>query len=62
MLHRAVRREADRHGVRVTGSEVIGLVPRRALREAEIHGLTIDAFDPSHILETRLAAAGLGDL
>ncbi len=60
--YRAVRREADRRGVRVTGSEVIGLVPRRALREAEVHGLTIDAFDPSHILETRLAAAGLGDL
>ncbi len=58
----AVRREADHRGVRVTGSELIGLVPRRALLEAEAHGVTIDAFDPSHILETRLAEAGLGDL
>jgi len=58
----AVRREADRRGVRVTGSELIGLAPLRALREAEAHGITIDAFDPSKILETRLAQAGLGDL
>lgn len=58
----AVRREAERRGVRVAGSELIGLVPRQAVRQAETHGLTLDSFDPSKILETRLAQAGFGDL
>lgn len=58
----AVRREAARLGVQVSGSELVGLVPREAVRQAEAHGLQLDSFDPSKILETRLAQAGLGDL
>lgn len=58
----AVRRAADRHGVRVTGSELIGLVPRQAVVQARAAGVVIDSFLPSKILETKLAQAGLGDL
>jgi len=56
----AVRREAERHGVRVAGSELIGLVPRQAVAQARTAGIQIDSFDPSKILETRLEQAGLG--
>lgn len=56
----AVRREAGRRGVQVAGSELIGLVPRQALLQAEAHGLRIDSFDPSKVLETRLEQAGWG--
>jgi glutamate formiminotransferase/glutamate formiminotransferase/formiminotetrahydrofolate cyclodeaminase len=55
-----VRREAGRRGVRVAGSELIGLVPRQAVAQAEAAGITIDSFDPAKILETRLEQAGLG--
>jgi glutamate formiminotransferase/glutamate formiminotransferase/formiminotetrahydrofolate cyclodeaminase len=58
----AVRREAERRGAGVTGSELIGLVPRQAATQARTAGIRIDSFDPSKILETRLKEAGLGDL
>ena len=58
----AVRQEAERRGVSVTGSELIGLVPREAALQAEAQGNRIISFDPSKILETRLEQAGLGDL
>ncbi|HYM36837.1 MAG TPA: glutamate formimidoyltransferase [Nitrospiraceae bacterium] len=56
----AVRREAERRGVQVTGSELIGLVPRQAVTQARAAGIRIDSFDPSKILETRLEQAGFG--
>jgi glutamate formiminotransferase len=55
----AVRREASRLGVEVASSEVIGLVPRRALEEAAGELLRIEHFSPAMVLENRLAAAGL---
>ncbi|MBI5777155.1 MAG: glutamate formimidoyltransferase [Nitrospirae bacterium] len=58
----AVRREAEQRGVQVAGSELIGLVPRQAMLQAEAHGLRIDSFDLSNVLETRLEQAGFGDL
>ncbi len=58
----AVRREAERHGVQVAGSELIGLVPRQAVEQARTAGIQIDSFDPSNILETRLERAACGDL
>ena len=57
----AVRREAGQRGVQVVGSELIGLVPRQAVLQAEAHELRIDSFDPSKVLETRLEQAGLGE-
>ena len=54
----AVRREAGRYGVRVAGSELIGLVPRRTVEQARAAGVRIDSLDPSKVLETRLEQAG----
>jgi glutamate formiminotransferase len=56
----AVRREAERRGVQVAGSELIGLVPRQAVVQAEAAGVRIDSFGPAKILETRLEQAGFG--
>lgn len=52
-----VSREAARYGVAVASSEVIGLVPQKALDEAAAPLLNIENFNPSMILENRLAAA-----
>jgi glutamate formiminotransferase len=54
-----VQREADRLGVEVRSSELIGLVPRRALEDAAGALLRIQHFSPAMVLENRLAAAGL---
>lgn len=51
----AVRNEAERRGVQVAGSELIGLVPQRALVAAAEFFLGLERFDPTRVLETRLA-------
>jgi glutamate formiminotransferase/glutamate formiminotransferase/formiminotetrahydrofolate cyclodeaminase len=59
-LHRAfqaVTDEAEKRGIEVAGSELIGLTPQAALDQAAAALLRIEGFDPSQILETRLAAA-----
>ena len=52
----AVRREAAVRGVDVVGSEIIGLVPKRALENAAAEFLTLENWEPGLILENRLAA------
>jgi glutamate formiminotransferase / formiminotetrahydrofolate cyclodeaminase len=52
-----IKSEAARLGIAVASSEIIGLVPRRALEEAAASYLQIQNFDPSLILENRIAAA-----
>lgn len=50
-----VSAQAEQRGVEVVGSEVIGLVPQAAMVQAASQALRIGWFDPSQILETRLA-------
>lgn len=50
----AVCTEASREGVGVAGSELIGLVPRKALEAGDPGSLRIENFNPSMILENRL--------
>ncbi|GAB4482269.1 MAG: hypothetical protein Kow00124_30950 [Anaerolineae bacterium] len=52
-----IRREAARYGATITRSEVIGLVPQRALFDAAQWYLQIDGFKPAQVLEVRLAEA-----
>ena len=52
-----VRREAERYGVAVVGSEIVGLVPQRALNAAADYYLQLEKFSDDQILEHRLAAA-----
>jgi formiminotetrahydrofolate cyclodeaminase len=53
----AVKQEAARQpaGARIVGSEIVGLIPRRALEEAAIHYLQVENFRPDSIVENRLA-------
>jgi len=51
-----VQREAARYGVQPLSSEIVGLVPKRALEDAAAYFLQIENFDSSLILENRLAA------
>ena len=52
-----VRREAERYGVAVTSSEVVGLIPQRALDACADFYLRLERFDAGQVLENRLAAA-----
>lgn len=59
-VHRAfemVRREAERYGVPLLGSELIGLIPQDALIAAAEYYLRMTEFDRSRVLEIRLAEA-----
>ena len=51
-----VRREAARYGVLPLSSEIVGLVPKKALEQAAEWFLQVENFDSSMILENRLAA------
>src|ERR1700704_1242541 len=51
-----VKREAARYGVTPLSSEVIGLIPKKALEQAAEWFLQVENFDSSLILENRLAA------
>lgn len=60
-IHRVfelVRREAERHGVAVLESEIVGLVPAAALTAAARWYLQLDRFSPDQVLEDRLRRAG----
>jgi glutamate formiminotransferase len=50
----AVRAEAEKAGVRVLESEVVGLVPLEALADCAGHFLHLAAFKPAQVLEARL--------
>ena len=51
-----VKREAARYGVLPTSSEIVGLIPKKALEQAAEWFLQVENFDSSLILENRLAA------
>ena len=52
-----IRREANRYGVSVVRSELVGLIPQAALVDAAQWYLQLDQFEPDQILETRLYKA-----
>ena len=59
-MHRVfemVKREAERHGSVVVGSEIIGLIPRKAVDLSAEYYLQLENFSPARVLENRLAAA-----
>lgn len=50
-----VRREAARHGLAVTSTELVGLAPRAAMTDAAGWYLQLENFGPDRIVETYLA-------
>ncbi len=51
--------EAQRLGVQVVGSELVGLIPEAALAHASVAELALENFTPSKLLEPRLRALGI---
>src|SRR6266498_4103897 len=49
-----IRREAQRYGVGIRHSELVGLIPQEALVDAAVWYTQLDAFDKAQILESRL--------
>jgi glutamate formiminotransferase / formiminotetrahydrofolate cyclodeaminase len=57
-----VKREAERYGVIPVSSEIVGLIPKKALEQAAEWFLRVENFDSSLILENRLAAVMSGKM
>jgi glutamate formiminotransferase / formiminotetrahydrofolate cyclodeaminase len=49
-----IRREAQRYGVGIHHTELVGLIPQDALTDAAVWYMQLDQFDKAQILESRL--------
>ncbi|MFQ5611811.1 MAG: glutamate formimidoyltransferase [Anaerolineae bacterium] len=49
-----IRREAQRYGVGIESTELIGLIPQQALIDSAVWYLQLDGFAPEQVLESRL--------
>ncbi|MGB0036019.1 MAG: glutamate formimidoyltransferase [Candidatus Acidiferrales bacterium] len=59
-MHRVfemVRSEAERYGVSIVGSEIVGLIPKRAIEMTSDFYLQLENFSPAQVLENRLEAS-----
>jgi glutamate formiminotransferase / formiminotetrahydrofolate cyclodeaminase len=64
-IHRVfevVKREAARYGVTPASSEIVGLIPKKALESSAQWFLQVENFDSSLILENRLSAVMSGKM
>ncbi len=52
-----IRREAERYGVGIHHSELVGLIPQDALVDAAVWYTQMDQFEPEQVLEKKLFAA-----
>src|SRR5271166_2925462 len=55
-VYEMVKREAARYGVLPVGSEIVGLVPKKAIEMAADFFLQLENFSPSQVLENKLSA------
>ena len=59
-LHRVfemVKREAERYGVSIVGSEIVGLIPKRAIEITADFYLQLENFSPAQVFENRIEAS-----
>ena len=59
-LHRVfemVKREAERYGVSIVGSEIVGLIPKRAIEITADFYLQLENFSPAQVFENRMQAS-----
>jgi len=56
-VYEMVKREAERYGVVPVGSEIVGLVPKKAIEMTADYFLQLENFSPSQVFENRLAAS-----
>jgi glutamate formiminotransferase/formiminotetrahydrofolate cyclodeaminase len=52
-----IRREAQRYGVAIHHTELVGLIPQEALVDSAVWYTQLDGFSPEQVLETRLFSA-----
>ena len=57
LVFETVRREAERYGVPVVGSEIVGLIPKKAIEMSAEYFLRFENFRPELVLENRIADA-----
>ena len=55
LVYETVKTEAEHYGVSITGSEIVGLIPQKAIEQAVEFYLRVENFKPEMILENRLA-------
>jgi formiminotetrahydrofolate cyclodeaminase len=56
-VYEMVKREAERYGVAPVGSEIVGLIPKKAIEMAADYFLQVENFSPEQVFENRLEAA-----
>lgn len=54
VVFEAVKREAARYGAGIVGSEIVGLIPRRAIEMTAEAYLKVENFSPAQVFENRL--------
>jgi formiminotetrahydrofolate cyclodeaminase len=57
LVYETVRSEAERYGVPVVGSEIVGLIPKKAIEMSAEYFLRFENFRPELVLEHRIAEA-----
>jgi glutamate formiminotransferase/formiminotetrahydrofolate cyclodeaminase len=57
LVFETVRREAERYGVPVVGSEIVGLIPKKSIELSAEYFLRFENFRPELVLENRVAEA-----
>jgi len=55
LVYETVKTEAEHYGVSIAGSEIVGLIPQKAIEQAVEFYLRVENFKPEMILENRLA-------
>jgi formiminotetrahydrofolate cyclodeaminase len=56
-VYEMVKREAERYGVMPVGSEIVGLVPKKAIEMAADFFLQLENFSPAQVFENKLEDA-----
>ena len=56
-VYEMVKREAERYGAAPVGSEIVGLIPKKAIEMAADFFLQLENFSPEQVFENKLAAA-----
>jgi len=56
-VYEMVKREAERYGVKPVGSEIVGLLPKKAIEMAADFFLQLENFSPAQVFENKLADA-----
>jgi glutamate formiminotransferase/formiminotetrahydrofolate cyclodeaminase len=59
-VYEMVKREAERHGAVPVGSEIVGLIPKKAIEMAADFFLQLENFSPAQVFENKLESALTG--